>query len=752
MTEMPDVVAASGNPTAAAVSRRMGFWGATAVGVGAIVGGGILALAGAAVATAGRGAVVAFAVNGVIALLTALSMGEMASRFPGGGGTYAFSRRVLSVEAAFAVGWVAWFASIVAGVLYALGFGYFAVVAAGDLCGIAGCSAPGWLSHAAAVPVVAAVATAGLAWAGSRGGGGGGAWLNALKVAVFAVLIAGGLWRAASGGGAGQGSPLIAPEDEAFFVGGLAGLVTAMGYSFIALQGFDLIAAVGGSVRAAGRNVPRAMVASLGVALSIYLPLLAVVVTVGLDAGATPSSMAIDDPEGLIARAAANFLGPVGYALVIGAAVISMFTALAANVMAAGQIAAAMAADRVLPVWMATRNIRGAAAAATWVTAGLVIVLCFSIPDVSAAGAASGLIFLLTFAVAHWLAILMRQRSADGPPPFAVPLFPAVPIVGGLACLALAIFQGVVVPSAGAIAVGWLSIGAVMFLTLFARRARTMDAASLAVDPELIRFRGHVPVMLVPIANPHGADSMIRLAGRLVPAGIGRVMAQTVIVAGEDWTPGHASSSPWLVLDAVLRSSFNRGIRVEVLTTVSSSPMREIENTARVHRCESVLLGLTHIADDADDQPLEGLLGTLDTDVVVLRHGSRDWSDCSRIVVPVAGRGGHDYLLARLLASIAAEREVHFVRVMPTGSTAASRTRAAARLRTFADDNGVATTRCEVVVDDRPLDAVASLVGDDAMLVLGVQRLGARRKLFGSFTRELAHRIDAPMVIISRRG
>ena len=229
-------------------------------------------------------------------------------------------------------------------------------------------------------------------------------------------------------------------------------------------------------------------------------------------------------------------------------------------------------------------------------------------------------------------------------------------------------------------------------------------------------------------------------------------MAQTVIVADEGWTPGHASSSPWLVLDAVLRSAHHRGIRVEVLTTVSSSPMREIENTARVHRCESVLLGLTQIADDAGQQPLEGLLGTLDTDVVVLRHGSRDWSDCSRIVVPVAGRGGHDYLLARLLASIAADREVHFVRVMPPETSAAARTRAAARLRTFADDNGVATTRCEVLAGDSPLSAVASLVGDDAMLVVGVQRLGAREKLFGGFTRGLASRIDAPMVIISRRG
>ncbi|MFH1998412.1 MAG: hypothetical protein ABIK28_01975 [Planctomycetota bacterium] len=52
--------------------RHIGLMGATGVGVGAIVGGGILALAGTAFAYAGPSAILAFALNGLIALLTAL--------------------------------------------------------------------------------------------------------------------------------------------------------------------------------------------------------------------------------------------------------------------------------------------------------------------------------------------------------------------------------------------------------------------------------------------------------------------------------------------------------------------------------------------------------------------------------------------------------------------------------------------------------------------------------------------------------
>lgn len=110
--------------------RTIGLFGATGVGVGAIVGGGILALAGVAFSATGPGALAAFALNGIIAVLTALSFAELSVLFPQSGGTYTFAKKVLSVGTAFGVGWVVWFASIVAAVLYALGFASFFCAAA----------------------------------------------------------------------------------------------------------------------------------------------------------------------------------------------------------------------------------------------------------------------------------------------------------------------------------------------------------------------------------------------------------------------------------------------------------------------------------------------------------------------------------------------------------------------------------------------------------------------------------------------
>ncbi len=727
--------------------------GATGVGVGAIVGGGILALAGVAFATTGPGAILAFALNGVIALLTALSFAEMSSKFPESGGTYLFSRKVLSVESAFTVGWVVWFASIVAAVLYAIGFGSFAALMLRELYALQGV-VPEWLNDSRITPAIALSTTLGLALVLMVRSGGGGAWVNIAKVIVFSVLILGGFWAIA-----GQDVTRTTHAMSPFLIAGTGGLIQAMGYSFIAMQGFDLIAAVGGEVRDPAKNIPRAMILSLVIALSIYLPLLFVLVVVGTNANMSIAQLATDDPETVVAVAAKQFLGVTGYWLVIIAAVLSMFTALQANLFAASRIALAMSRDHTLPAWIAHTSKRWRTPyVAVLVTMLLIGALIIALPDVAAAGAASSLIFLVTFAIAHVLAILVRRRSQDSPPPFRAPFYPFVPIVGGVSCLGLAIFQGIAVPAAGSIAVGWLSVGGILFLTLFARRARLTDVSNLASHPELARLRGSTPLVLVPIANPHNAAAMLALADTLVPWYVGRVLVQTVVVAPVDWDPV-AEPAPLNRLSnvqtRVLEAAMRLGVHCETLTTVSSKPLEEIARVAKMHRCESVLLGLSEITEDSFDSPLEGLLGELATDVVVLR-APRDWdlAQADRILVPIGGRGGHDYLLTRLLSSLSRKqkRQVKFLRVVPTCILPVDRRRVARDLKRTAEENSGSDCEQEVVESNDVLGTIASQAGDNGLIILGVQRLGPKQKLFGDFTRLLARQTDAPIIIISRRG
>lgn len=745
------------NPEPHSTDRHIGLFGATGVGVGAIVGGGILALAGVSFATTGPSAIIAFAINGLIAMLTALSFAEMASKFPESGGTYTFARKVLSVESAFTVGWVVWFASIVAAVLYALGFATFSLIFVSEIAMAAGWSTD-WTQISGLPSMVAIGTTAVLSLWLIRSSGGGGDWANVAKVGVFGILIVGGLW-AVFRQDAGQTAATMQP----FFTTGLGGLVQAMGYSFIALQGFDLIAAVGGEVKSPAKTIPKAMITSLVIALLIYIPLLFVITAVGVPIQADGSrqgvaEVAASNPEAIVAVAAKNFLGTPGYWLVIIAAVLSMFTALQANLFAASRIGLAMARDRTLPSAMARVNpTRGTPGASIMITGVLAAVLIVALPDVAAAGAASSLIFLITFATAHWLSILVRQRSADDPPPFRSPMFPAVPVIGGFACLALAVFQGIAVPTAGMIATAWLGIGGLLFLTLFARSARLRDVSSIAANPELVRLRGSTPLVLVPIANPDNAESMIALADTLVPKGVGRVLLQTIVVAQPDWSP-EDDDAPMIRSQAVMRelitTSVRLGVNAETLTSVSPKPMEEISRVARIHRCESVLLGLSEITEDATDAPIEGLLSRLEMDVVVLR-ASKDWhlAERQQILIPVAGRGGHDHLLVRILGSLARRQncEIRFLRVMPTDAPESDQRRARRELERLAGVNFSGASKCDVVISDDPIDAVVREAKQASLLILGVQRVG-KKKLFGRFTRSVAGQSECPLIVISRRG
>ncbi len=107
--------------------RGMGLAEATLIGMGAMVGAGIFVLTGIASGAAGPALILAFALNGVIALTAAAAYAELGSTFPQAGGGYAWAKLALPDPWGFLAGWMSWFSHSVAASLYALAFGaYFA--------------------------------------------------------------------------------------------------------------------------------------------------------------------------------------------------------------------------------------------------------------------------------------------------------------------------------------------------------------------------------------------------------------------------------------------------------------------------------------------------------------------------------------------------------------------------------------------------------------------------------------------------
>jgi APA family basic amino acid/polyamine antiporter len=730
--------------SAPSIQRTMGLAAATGIGIGAIVGGGILALAGVAFAATGPAALLAFALNGCIAVLTALSFAEMSTAFPESGGTYTFAKKVLSVRSAFAFGWVGWFASIVAGVLYAMGFAAYATIALSQLWSALIGPVPAWLNGSALSSALALGATAFYTLSLMRKSSGGGNWINYAKVTVFALLIAGGFWVLGEWE-LGEMRASMSP----FLPSGSLGLLQAMGYTFITLQGFDLIEAVAGEVREPGKVLPRAMLLSLAAALAIYLPLLFIIATVGVEPGSSIAQMSRERPEVIVAVAVENYLGKTGFWLVLVAALLSMLSALQANLLAASRVALSMAKDHTLPAALgeidARYNTPVMAICASALTLATILLV---VPDVASAGAAASLIFLVSFALTHWTSILARRRRTS-PAPFQTPLFPLVPIVGGLCCVGLAVFQGFSVPSAGLTASIWLGLGALLYRALLDRRARVVDASAEAHDPQLMAYRGRSPLVLVPIANPASAAAMVGVAHALAPPGVGRVLLLSVVAprAG-DWQPGETLpqlAAMQAVLGEAVSASFATGLTPEALTTIAAEPWPEIVRVSRIHRCESLLLGLSRI----NSSHIETLISEADCDVVVL-HAPPGWKleKVRRVLVPTAGEGGHDKFRARLLGNLCrtGAREVAFLRILPASVAEPRRLEAERRLQRYAQVEVPNNTRALVVRSD---DVEQAQNCD--LVVLGLQRVNRHRKQFGELALAVAQEVNCATVMISRR-
>lgn len=733
-------------------ARTVGLVGATGVGVGAIVGGGVFVLAGIAYVEAGPAATLAFALNAVIAYVAAFSFAELATRFPENGGTYAFAKKVLSVRSAFAAGWVLWFAHIVTAVLYALGFATFTVIGLVEILSALGAKAPGWLVGRNFHLLLAATATCGYSVSMVRNAGGGGQWANAGKVLVFLVIIAAGAVALVK-----QPAEHTRAALSPFVTGGATGLLAAMGFTFISLQGVGLIAAVGGEVREPTRNLPRAMFISLTIAVALYLPLVFLVSVLGAGPGQSITVLAKQDPEGAFATGVRAFMGDAGYWFVIAAAILSTLSALDANLLAGSRVAFSMANDRLLPAaFTVTHAERKTPVIAISATALAVVAVLFMVSDLASAGAAASLIFLVAYLVTHLIAYLLRRREGEAPGTFRSPLFPLLPAVGMVSSGAIAAFQAVRVPDAGGLALFWLALGVLLYVALFRSGAETADAHAEARDPSLGHLRGKRPLVLVPVANPAHARAMVEIANSLAPSKYARVLLLTVVPPPRSTSEGPLAriKDAQRVVREALEESYAAG-HAPVAMISAAPPWEEIRRTAAEHGCQSLLLGLGATGTKLEEpRELQRLIDQVDADVALFRAPPA-WrlADVRRILVPIGSRGEHHELRARLLGSICREskREVTFVTVRGLDATAQEVNSAERILRRFADATHAGRFGAHVLRGDDPAEALIEAAASYDLVVLGLRSGAWGRREVGGMVLRIASEARSATILLGQR-
>jgi nucleotide-binding universal stress UspA family protein len=334
-----------------------------------------------------------------------------------------------------------------------------------------------------------------------------------------------------------------------------------------------------------------------------------------------------------------------------------------------------------------------------------------------------------------------------------------LPLVGAAACLALAVFQGFAVGSAGALATVWIGAGVAFYLTKLAPGARVADATAQARDPDLARLRGRAPLVLVPVANPRSAAGLVSVAQAVVTPSVGRVLLLTIVDTAEGF-PVDVKSHPVLVnvqdvIGEGLHASVGKGLAPQALVTFSADRWAEIARVGALHRCETLLLGLSRLDSANLETRVEELMGRVTADVILLRaEPGWDIGKARRVLVPLGGRRDHSVLRARLLASLSrgANRELLFVRTLPPGATEEELDRARRQVQGIAEDEAGGPFEIDVRRADDAAAYLARRAAAHDLVILGTRRLGARQKTLGDVPIRLARETDRPLILISRRG
>ena len=450
----------------------------------------------------------------MVTLLTAFAYAELATAIPEAGGGYAYVRRAFPGVVGFTAGWMLWFAYTVACSLYALGFaGYFwefflkyvPSLAVGAF-GVVG-------EHGAIllVTLVVGVLFIRLNVRGAEVTGKAENFLTVSKLLVLGVFIVYGLRRVFEE--PGQAAASFNP----FLPQGMGGVVVAMGLTFIAFEGYDLIANLAEEIKEPEKNIPRATFIALGVTMIMYLLILFVSLAAVRPPDGRPSWRFLGDyGETAIVRAAEGFMPAFGVAVIVFGGLLSTMSALNATVMASSRVAFSMGRDRLLPVSMATIHPeRRTPHIAIIVTGAILLAMALTLP-IEAVGSAASLIFLLTFAMVNLSVIALRRKAPELPRRYKVPLYPVVPVLGIVLNVYLAVYQFTFQPLAWYVTGGWILGGLFLYYAYFEKQAA-------GIRPQILEPRRPAePVahetVVVPLHNPDHVHVLLDYAQPIAEA------------------------------------------------------------------------------------------------------------------------------------------------------------------------------------------------------------------------------------------
>ncbi|MCI2416577.1 amino acid permease [Saccharopolyspora sp. K220] len=434
--------------------RTLGLVPLVALSVGATLGTGIFVVLAEAAPAAGPAVVVSFVLAGVAALCSALSYAELAGSVPVSGSAYSYAYATLGELVAWICGWCLLLEYGVSVAAVAVGWGGYLNE---FLQGTIGATIPdafaappgdgGMINFPAALIVLLAM---GVLLLGVRESARATTITTLLKIAVLVFFFAVAITAFRS-----QNMTPFAPA-------GFAGISVGASAVFFSFIGFDAASTAGEEACNPSRDLPRAIILSLGIVTAVYvLVAFAAVGAVGVGVlGESDASLAT----------ALRIVTGQGWSSVVLAfgAVIAIASVVLTVLYGQTRILVSMSRDGLMPGMLSQVNRRAVPARNTLVV-GIVVALLAAVVPLDQLAEATSIGTLVAFGLVNIGVLVLRRTRPELPRSFRTPLMPLVPLLGLALCVYLIVGLDAITWLTFAI---WTVVGLVVYFGYGRRRSK----------------------------------------------------------------------------------------------------------------------------------------------------------------------------------------------------------------------------------------------------------------------------------------
>lgn len=739
-------------PGEVTLSRDLDLFTVTMIGVGGMIGAGIFVLTGIAAGVAGPAVVLAFLLNGIVTTFTAASYAELGSTFPKAGGGYVWVREGLGGDQGFLAGWMGWFAYISAGGLYGLAFGRFA----SELWLLTGLPTFGLDVPRMTLTFMSLIiiAMSALNYRGASETGKVGNLVTLTKVIILGVFV---LFGAAV---------MLRTQGwqvrftEGFLPNGIAGVLTAMGLTFVAFEGYEIIAQSGEEVINPRRNIPRAIFLSIFIAVVIYI--LVAAVAIG----------SIQPPEGLRAHeylglkkevavvevAQQIFPWGIGGLLLLFSGLVSTVSALNATTYSASRVSFAMGREHNLPTFFSRIHpLRHTPHWAVITSGGIMLLMGWTLPIEDVASSAS-IMFLLLFVQVNIAVMTLRRKMPHIERGFRIPWFPLLPLVGLLTQAVLAVFLFRYSPLAWYFAIGWIVIGLLAYYTYFSKKEALEKPKEILLEEVLVSTDYSV---LVPVATQEQARILGRIGAILAKANRGEVLALHVVRVPPQLTLGEGrlllkEGRP--LLETVIQEAKKLSAPVHTMIRLGRDVPEAIRKTSLENASDLILLGwpgYTRTSGRTYGSVIDPIVDNPPVDIAVVRYRRR--RPVRKVLVPVTGGPNSRRAVKMAITMAAAEEDgpasVTLLYVVPHAAGTAARVRGKQVFRYIQEGISYEHMESRIVEGENLIETIVSEAKEYDLVVVGATEEPLfHNLLLGNVAEQIARRVDVTAIVVKRRS